>query len=178
MAESWWIWATHGCVNATMILLAWCDWRRVHLWRCLDDDATVQLDHSGPVTPRDYVSPCVELLARLREELPQLGSAPACTALLNEATSELEGGLGRNRIASQGWRVCVASGIALACLIASTEPAIAMVGAMSGVVGATITWYLGRMADSLAGRLRSRWNGLIRRLARSFPQSETFGEHP
>lgn len=172
MSSTWWVWVIHGVVNVAMLALAWADLRRVRaLERVAWGPSSEPLGRARWDT-KEAPNGLSTILHELNQGL-QGASAPARVATLNEATTEFEGLLGVARSGALGWRVCCASGIAWACLTVGLDPFTALGCAFSGLVGGGLTWQLGRMADSSARRLRERWNGLIRRLSGSFPQSES-----
>lgn len=173
MNASAWAFLVHGMTLIVMAVLAWIDVSRVNALR-RGDWARSLGDAAPPFAPGDAPStPLATLLAELDAALRSATSGSARVAALNEATSDFEGLLRIVHGGAVGWRVCCASGVAWACLLMARDPATAMGCAGSGAVVGMLTWRLGRMADSRTSELRARWNGLIRRLSRSFPQSET-----
>ncbi len=176
MGSTWWVWVVHGMVNLAMLALAWADLRRVIALNRAAWGPSSQLPPAAWWDKTGAPDALSRILNELNLGLVQVTTPTERVATLNEATSEFEGVLGVARSGALGWRVCCASGIALACLIVAFDPSTAFGCAFSGLVGGGLTWQLGRMADSSARRLRERWNGLIRRLSGSFPQGETVGK--
>lgn len=178
MSVQFWFWTLHAALNSSMVVAAVRDLRWLAPWRAVDwaewerGDGAFAADGLGEKdgSPNAW-------FANVRRELA-VSPSTARIAVLNEATSELEAMLVARQSGAMRVRVCAASGLALGCWVLADSPWVAASYVGSGVVGAALTWQLGRMADSSVGRLRGRWNGLIRRLARSFPQSETLGDRP
>ncbi len=165
MPDNWLLWLVHGSANVAALVLAGRDVWALRSWEA-KAWTTTGVDDTPP------------LIGDLVDQLHRSRSATARVALLNEATSEFESEIGFGRVGSVGWRVCVASGVGSACFVMVNDLPTALACLGSGLVGGLLTWNLGRMADSRARRLRERWNGLIRRLSGSFPQSDTFGDRP
>lgn len=164
-----------------MLVAAVRDLRRLAPWQAVDWAAWAR-DDGALVVVADGLGEKDESpqawFANVQRDLAVSPSAGARVATLNEATSDLEAILAARQTGAMRWRVCAASGLALGCWVLADSPWVAACYVGSGVVGAMLTWHLGRMADSSVRGLRGRWNGLIRRLARSFPQSETLGDRP
>lgn len=186
MSTELWLWAVHGSVNLAMVVLAARDVQRLAPWRAVDWDG---LDASARDVTRATAPEGDESsgekrggpevwLSNLRHEISVSPTPAARIATLNEATSDIEAVLAASQPSPMRVRVCAASGLALGCWVLADSPWVAAGYVGSGVVGAMLTWHLGRMADSSVRGLRGRWNGLIRRLGRSFPQSETLGDRP
>lgn len=184
MIGSWWAWLVHGGVNATIVTLAGLELWRLREWEGnWRDEGANQVRSFGPSTASDTNrltarAGATALVAQLVIDLGKARSRALGVALLNEATAEFESHLGSTKAGSVGWRVCAASGLGWGCFWVMEDAASAATYLGSGLVGGLLTWNLGRMADSRARGLRARWNGLIRRLGGSFPQSETFGDRP
>lgn len=180
LSVQFWFWTLHAVVNSSMVIAAVRDLRRLAPWQAVDwagwerSDGAFAADDDG--LGEKNGSP-EAWFANVRRELAVSPSA-ARIAVLNEATSDLEAMLLARQSGALRVRVCAASGLALGCWVLADSPWVAASYVGSGVVGAALTWHLGRMADSSVRGLRERWNGLIRRLARSFPQSETLGDRP
>lgn len=185
MSAIWLLASIHGGVCLTMVALAWRDALRLRQWT-----AEKWEPQAAVGVPLDMVRQSVGgsraltrgglslLVAELRESLLVARTPQHRTACLNEATSEFESQLGFVRVGAVGFRVCMASGVGWGCFMVVEDVTIAAVFFGSGLVGAGLTWNLGRVADSRARSLRERWNGLIRRSTRSFPQSDTFDDRP
>lgn len=117
-----------------------------------------------------------EIVRALHQNLDVSVSARGRVAVCNEATSTVEEwlnyGLGRR----SGWRICATSGMAAGCALISTTGWGATACFVWGVTSAALAAAVGRRADSLASQIRGRWNGLIRSLARSFPDDTASAE--
>lgn len=172
MSASTWASVVHGVTLLAMSSLAWNDVRRL---QALARGNWLGSPGGGTSAPRGAGvtdNALVRLLGELEDALETATSDSARVAALNEATSDFEGILGIVHGGAVAWRVCGASGVAWACLLLARDPTTALGCAVSGAVGGMFTWRLGRMADSRTRELRGRWNGLIRRWSRSFPQNE------
>jgi hypothetical protein len=138
----------------------------VHLRR-LEALATAQIASSAQ---------WIEVMAMLHADLRASRSPRGRVAACNDASSTVEQwlnyGLGRR----SGWRICATSGIAAGCAILSTTVWGAGMCLSWGLLSAFLAASLGRRADSVAERIRGRWNGLIRSLSRSFPDDRVHVE--
>src|SRR5690606_618216 len=94
----------------------------------------------------------------------------ARVAACNQATAELNALMGFGVERRVRWRICLTVGVAGAAALIGVSASIAGVCLVCGAVSALLTWQIGRMADYRAQNLRAEWNGLIRRLRRSFPE--------
>src|SRR5690606_8438493 len=109
-----------------------------------------RVEHSQQVVPVE--------LQPLLEEFAEAWNGGSCgtrahVVACNEATSEFHALIGFQQQRVR-WRVCLMVGVAGAAGLMGLSPLASGMCLLCGAVSASLTWQLGRMADSLAQNLR------------------------
>lgn len=144
--------------------------RGLSAFRPLDWGRAALLSENSPPRAQDVSSMDLQaLLDEFAEGWTRAAEGSrARVAACNQATAEFHALVGLSAQNRLRWRICILLGVAGATALVGT-PLLAALSLIGGGVSASLTWRLGRMADSLEQNLRAQWNGLIRRLKRSFP---------